>query len=305
MSAPRSPRISRRTLRAASALSLAVGAGLAVTVALPATAGAVTTSTSASVTTDSAGRRIQYTAAPGQTNKVTVTVTSGDRVHRTYVIDDVVPITIESGTPCTRPDSADLTRISCTGERTDSVLAMSLADGDDTVTYTNATGQNGTTGQVDLGSGNDRSTDTTTSGFHEVYGGPGDDTITGVGTMWVQGGDGKDTIHVGAHSHAMGENGVDTIYADGDGAMADGGRGNDFLYGGPGGQLLQGGTDGNDTIRGGTGNDQLYGQTGNDILYGNSGNDTIYGNSGNDQLYGGPGTDTLSGGPGRNVVHQN
>jgi Ca2+-binding RTX toxin-like protein len=276
-----------------STLGLVLGTALAASVALPVTAGAATAP--ASVGTASEGRRIQYTAAPGQTNKVTVTVTSADRAHRTYVIDDVVPITIESGTPCTRPDSADLTRISCTGERADSVLAMRLDDGDDTVTYTNATGQDGTTGLVDLGSGNDRSTDIGTRGFHEVYGGPGNDTITGSGTMFVQGGDGKDTIRVGAHSHAMGESGVDTIYADGDGAYADGGQGSDFLYGGPGGQLLQGGTDGNDTIRGGTGNDTLYGQTGNDILYGNSGND---------KLYGGPGRDALSGGPGRNVVHQ-
>lgn len=302
MPTPRSPRIERGTLRAAPALSLAVGAALAVTVALPATAGATTAP--ATVGTASEGRRLVYTAAPGQTNRAAVTVTSGDRVHRTYVIDDVVPITIEPGTPCTRPDSADLTRISCTGERTDSVLAMSLGDGDDTVTYTNATGMDGNTGLVDLGSGNDRSTDTGTRGFHEVYGGPGDDTVTGGSFMWVVGGDGKDTIHVGAHAYARGEGGVDTIYADGDGAMADGGAGSDFLYGGPGGQLLQGGTDGNDTIHGGTGNDKLYGGTGNDILYGNSGNDTIYGNSGNDKLYGGPGRDTLSGGPGRNVVHQ-
>ncbi|MET7569479.1 calcium-binding protein [Streptomyces sp. NPDC005492] len=293
-----------------SLVTLAVGTALAASVAaLPTTATAATTS--ATVGRGDGGRWVTYTAAPGQTNRMTVVATEPEDLQFTYLIDDVVPITIESGTPCTHPDSADLTKVSCTkaglGEDFGyNKLKVDLGDGDDTLTYDNATGQTLYYAWLLMGDGKDTVTDTGSVDGNEVEGGPGADTITTGTDSIVQGQAGKDTIRVGARSQTVGGSDTDTIYANGDGTRADGGTGGDLIYGGPGAQTLSGGIDaGNDTILGGTGNDTIYGQAGNDILYGNSGNDTIYGNSGNDKLYGGPGTDKLSGGPGRNLVHQN
>ncbi|MFJ9250741.1 calcium-binding protein [Streptomyces sp. NPDC101776] len=302
------PRISRRTLRVASTLSLALGTGLAASVALPASAGAATAPAVAS--RGDGGRWIEYTAAPGQRNKATITATVADDLHFTYLIDDVVPITIESGTSCTRPDSADLTKISCTqtGQGIDFgylKLRMDFGDGDDSATYINNTGQSLYHAWLLMGDGKDTATDKGSVDGNQVEGGPGADTLT-VGTDAIAFGQaGKDLITADAGSEVAAGSDSDTVHANGDGTRADGGTGNDFLYGGPGGQILSGGIDsGKDTIRGGTGNDTIYGEPGADILYGNSGNDTIHGNSGNDKLYGGPGRDTLSGGPGSNVVHQ-
>ncbi|WP_043686335.1 calcium-binding protein [Streptomyces xylophagus] len=291
-----------------TALSLALGTALAASVALPVTASAATAP--ATMTRGDGGRSVIYTAAPGQTNKATVTATVTDGLHFTYLIDDVVPITIDSGTPCTRPDSADLTKISCTqtGQGSDfgyDKLWMYLGDGNDTLAYHNATGQSLYMAVLFMGDGNDRLIDTGAFDGNEVEGGAGADTLTMGDDAIAAGQAGKDVITAGARSQVSGGSDSDTIYSNGEGSRADGGTGSDFLYGGAGRQMLDGGMGtGNDTIRGGTGNDTIFGQQGNDILYGNSGDDTIYGNSGNDKLYGGPGRDTLSGGPGRNVVHQ-
>ncbi|MCF3130480.1 calcium-binding protein [Streptomyces olivochromogenes] len=303
-----SPFVRHRTRRSASALALAVGAGLTASIALPVTADAA--AAAARVERGDGGRSIIYTAASGQTNKVSVTATSTDgSAHITYVIDDVVPIDIApTEQNCSYPDNADRTKVSCTQTTMASqvsygTLSMTLGDGDDTITYNNATGQAHYIAAIDLGDGKDRSTHIGSVDGNEVEGGPGDDTIR-LGTYGMAFAEaGNDTIYTADRAVATGQSGVDTIYANGDETDADGGTGNDFIYGGPGRQRLNGG-DGNDTVRGGTGNDIVYGSPGADILYGNSGNDTLYGNSGNDRLYGGPGKDTLSGGPGADVLRQ-
>jgi serralysin len=281
-----SPLVSRRFIRAASALTLALGTGLAVSIALPATAGATTPSATAAVNTY--GWQLTYQAASGQANKVTVTESFAVAPAITYVIDDVVPIAIGNG--CTYPSSADHTKVSCTVDGEDSqdpyaALQMDLLDGNDTVALHNTTGQEYDYNAINLGAGNDKLTDTGADG-NSVLGGAGNDTIT-----------------VGQDAVVAAGDGNDTVTANGDGAIVDAGKGNDVLHGGAGSQSLSGG-DGNDSLYGGTGNDSLYGGKGNDVLYGNSGNDTLYGNSGDDKLYGGPGKDTLSGGAGRNTLHQ-
>ncbi|MGW1716346.1 calcium-binding protein [Streptomyces sp. NPDC002156] len=282
--------ISRKVLRTASALALAVTTGLTALVALPATAGAA--EPAASVTKAPDGRSLIYTAAQGQANKVKVSVVSdgGMSVVFFYSIDDVVPID-GPGDFCSHPDPADRTKISCELYLGDDAqehvaLTMKLGDGNDDVTYDDRPSLYSYPAMIDLGAGKDTSTHTGDLDANLVYGGPGNDNIT---------------VH--GKGRAWGQDGNDTIQADGEGSRVDGGTGNDLLYGGAGRQTLTGGN-GNDTVRGGTGNDLIYGSPGNDILYGNSGNDTIQGNSGNDKLYGGPGKDALSGGPGRNVVHQ-
>jgi Ca2+-binding RTX toxin-like protein len=278
--------VSRRSIRAASALTLALAAGLAVPLALSGTADAATPSATAAV--NEYGWQLTYTAAAGQANNVTITESSAGSDEIIYVIDDVVPIT--PGKDCVYPSSADDTKVSCTVVAVDSqdpvaALVADFGDGNDTVVLNNTPGQEYNFNSLTLGAGNDKLTDSGLDG-NSVYGDAGSDTITVGDNAWVQGGDGADTIN-----------------ANGEYDIADGGAGADTLNGGADSQSLSGGDD-NDRINGGKGDDQLYGGKGNDVLYGNSGNDVLYGNSGDDQLYGGPGTDTLSGGAGTNVLHQ-
>ncbi|MFI6011200.1 calcium-binding protein [Streptomyces sp. NPDC051243] len=275
----------RRTLRAASALTLALGTGLALPFTLATPAGAAAAAATAAVSDN--GRELSYTAAAGQKNQVTVTESYADATDITFIIDDTVPISAGNG--CGHPDASDDTKVSCTVVTVDSqspyaVLDMDLADGDDIVAIDNATDQAYYSNSVSLGAGNDRLTNTGSVDGSGVRGGPGNDTIT-----------------AGVASLVFGDAGDDTISTSGDGA--EGGAGNDVLRGGAGDQILRG-DDGHDTLYGGQGDDLLYGGRGNDVLWGNSGTDQLYGNSGDDRLYGGPGQDVLSGGPGTNVVRQ-
>jgi Ca2+-binding RTX toxin-like protein len=100
-----------------------------------------------------------------------------------------------------------------------------------------------------------------------LYGGGGNDTVTGVTypSHGEFGGPGNDTLS--ATQLAYGEDGNDTLI---------GTTGYDLLYGGPGA----------DTIRGKTGNDSLQGESGNDTLNskdGTAGNDAADGGDGVDQ----------------------
>jgi Ca2+-binding RTX toxin-like protein len=80
--------------------------------------------------------------------------------------------------------------------------------------------------------------------------------------------------------------------------IADGGSGNDRIWGTTGVDSIQGG-EGDDVIYGWAGNDSINGWGGNDSLNGGAGNDHLNGefNDGahSDQLYGGSGSDTLNG----------
>ncbi|MET8801449.1 calcium-binding protein [Streptomyces sp. NPDC004546] len=274
------------SIRAAAVLAL--GTALAAPLALAGTAGAATALATAAV--NQYDWQLTYQAAPGQTNKATVTAAlTADRAGIIYVIDDVVPI--KAGHDCAHPDRADRTKVSCTVTLVDSqdpyaALITNLGDRNDTVAYKNGTDQVYFYAQISLGAGNDKATDSGRLDGAYVSGDAGDDTLT-----------------VGAEGLAWGGDGNDTIYASGGDNIVQGGKGDDALHGGAGAQYLSG-DDGKDTITGGTGADTLNGGTGNDVLYGNSGDDKLYGNSGNDRLYGGPGRDTLSGGPGTDVIHQ-
>jgi Ca2+-binding RTX toxin-like protein len=89
------------------------------------------------------------------------------------------------------------------------------------------------------------------------YGGAGDDTITGGGSVY--GGDGDDVITL-----------LYNVY----GARAWGDAGNDTISGGDTGDAIYGGA-GNDAIGGGGGDDMLSGDTGRDTLSGGAGADTF------------------------------
>ncbi|MEW1831459.1 hypothetical protein [Streptomyces sp. NPDC088196] len=124
---------------------------------------------------------------------------SQDGVSITYVIDDVVPVGIASGVPCTHPTASDLTKISCkgtggTGTSPYAVLLVSLGDRDDSISHDNATGQAHNTALLMLGSGNDilygnSGNDTLygETGNDHLYGGPGHDKLSG--------GPGRNVVH--------------------------------------------------------------------------------------------------------------
>ncbi|MCU0910201.1 MAG: Hint domain-containing protein [Rhodobacteraceae bacterium] len=118
----------------------------------------------------------------------------------------------------------------------------------------------------------------------ELYGGDGNDTLTGgSGGDWLEGGGGNDLL--------TGGDGWDGL---------DGGAGNDTLYGGAGADDAYGG-EGDDSVFGGAGTDLLYGGGGRDTLDGGSEADTLYGDLGDDVLVGGAGKDTVTGGAGSDV----
>ncbi|MEZ6035564.1 MAG: FG-GAP-like repeat-containing protein, partial [Planctomycetaceae bacterium] len=165
-----------------------------------------------------------------------------------------------------------------------------------------------------------------------IYGGSGNDTITGgEANDKLFGREGNDTL--------SGNGGNDNLYGDEGADSLDGGANNDILLfdnddfsviGGPGfdqanvsgatasanldlfnGQIefasaptssalghvfTAAGATWDVTILGGAGNDTLIGGEGNDTLRGRGGNDAISGNGGNDNLYGDTGADTFDGG---------
>ncbi|WP_405583737.1 calcium-binding protein [Streptomyces sp. NBC_01092] len=308
----------RRTVRAASVLALALGAGVALPAALSPTRG-----DPAAPAMAVAGGQVEYRAAPGQNNRVTVTELPVGNYAMRYVIDDVVPIVAGKG--CAYPSDADRTKVSCTARyeemTTDPVrtLVLQLGDGEDTAEG-HAVDQNklGYT-EINLGSGNDTWTGTGREALH-VFGGPGDDTITTSGYSTIDGGAGDDTLHGSGDVSVLGGAGDDVLQG-GEGTQSlVGQQGDDSIHGGPGDDLLSG-NEGNDVLYGDDGDDLMWGesQVGNgfqmsrdeklgkkrdDKLYGGPGTDKLYGGPGPDALYGGPGTDQLDGGTSPNTVVQ-
>jgi hypothetical protein len=94
----------------------------------------------------------------------------------------------------------------------------------------------------------------------------------------MYGGDGNDTLTGGAGSDLL-----------------DGGAGDDKIFGGGGNDTLLGGL-GNDTLSGDTGDDLLLGGDGSDQLSGGAGRDVLIGGLKADRLFGQEGDDLLIGG---------
>ncbi|WP_210483136.1 calcium-binding protein [Microvirga antarctica] len=170
-----------------------------------------------------------------------------------------------------------------------------------------------------------------------IYGGSGNDTITGMATDadWIYGGDGTDTIILGGtYEQSLGEeSGIafdvafNRAYGDAGNDSITGGKGYDLVYGGAGDDVIHGGSNymppvkpvkgpqnvykhpgdrlfgdaGKDTLYGEVGHDRLDGGADNDKLYGGTGNDAIFGGTGNDLIVGGAGRDVLNGGRGRDI----
>ncbi|WP_162820215.1 calcium-binding protein, partial [Microvirga calopogonii] len=123
---------------------------------------------------------------------------------------------------------------------------LSGGDGTDTLVYGGADGA-----LVDLRTGYTagQAAGDVISGFENVLGGSGNDTVYGSAEANELNGQGGNDILAGADGH-------DTLW---------GGAGNDWLEGGSG----------DDLVAGGAGDDRLVGGAGNDVLHGEAGRDTF------------------------------
>lgn len=152
------------------------------------------------------------------------------------------------------------------------LIAVAGTDGADTIVMPNETAQEGELwGEVYANDGDDNITLSDTI-MYVTYGGDGNDTVTGFGTM------------------------SDLVTGDGGNDLLDGQGGDDTLFGG----------DGDDTLLGGAGNDSLVGGAANseldDVLSGGDGDDTLEAGTGDSYLEGGAGNDEIRGGSGYDQV---
>lgn len=169
-------------------------------------------------------------------------------------------------------------------------------------------------------------------GFGAQFGGPGNDTMVGLGGTddvfdggegddSLVGGDGVDVLHGGpGNDTLLGGDLADLLYGGPGSDWLEGGDGWDTLFaadpyapetespedrnrliGGAGPDMLFGGL-GRDTLEGGTEDDFLWGAGGDDSMLGGEGDDILFGGPGDDVLDGGEGDDTLDGGPGRDTM---
>jgi Ca2+-binding RTX toxin-like protein len=110
-----------------------------------------------------------------------------------------------------------------------------------------------------------------------------------------------DCVPTNESEHLIGDDELNTLYSRGGddqidtlggGDYANGGHGNDTLYGGDGHDDLNGKV-GNDKIYGGADPDWLGGQEDDDFIHGGTEKDTIGGDDGADDIRGGAGADTI------------
>lgn len=129
-------------------------------------------------------------------------------------------------------------------------------------------------------------------------GGPSNDIVaTYGGTNVIHGNNGADVIRSlgNAESTIYGDNGSDRIFSNGKDTIY-GGRGNDKIDGRAGSPI------GGIYADGGAGDDWLWGTDANDILVGATGIDKFWGNGGNDLFRLTEGNNTVEGGGGTNTV---
>lgn len=138
-----------------------------------------------------------------------------------------------------------------------------------------------------------------TDGADALYGGEGDDDLSGLnGADVLVGNAGDDALSGGCGNDELyGGEGDDTLSGNKGSDYLDGGAGDDSLIGGRGQDSLAGGA-GDDKLDGGNSLDELFGGDGNDWLNGGNSHDYLEGGAGNDVLIGGKGADELYGGDG-------
>jgi Ca2+-binding RTX toxin-like protein len=138
----------------------------------------------------------------------------------------------------------------------------------------------------------------------EVTTGDGNDYVVNDSDVTVRadGGDGDDTLYGGPVGDRLdGGDGNDVLLGRGDSDQLFGGAGTDMIYGGDGGDELDGG-DGGDYLYGQAENDDVQGGAGDDSIEGGDSDDAVSGDAGDDVLYGGTGYDVMHGGPGNDTL---
>jgi Ca2+-binding RTX toxin-like protein len=239
-----------------------------------------------------------FTAAPGETNSVTVT-----RDGETFLVNDFASA-VTAQTPCTQVDANTARCPYTAGSSPIPGVTVDAGDGDDAITIA---GTDKTPTSLIGGDGND--TVAGGAGADRVDGGLGDDKLNGGGgadtltyatrtadvTVSLKSGSGgqegeNDTL--GGFEILLGGNGVDVLL---------GGPADDTIEGGPGADNVNGGA-GDDTLFGGRGPDAIRGGPGDDLLYDDVGRNTFVGGSGRDKIYGGKDADTVFAGPGDDTV---
>ncbi|MEO9894804.1 MAG: DUF4214 domain-containing protein [Paracoccaceae bacterium] len=149
------------------------------------------------------------------------------------------------------------------------------------------------------------SLDLVATGFESAVGNNGNDIFTAEGSnisVALFGGAGDDTLSGGNTADTFfGSIGDDSIFGGAGQDTANGGNGNDRIDGETGDDSLLGGS-GDDTIIGGIGDDTLAGGEGDDSINGDTEDDVLVGGKGNDTLIGGAGDDSLSGGAGNDIL---
>lgn len=180
--------------------------------------------------------------------------------------------------------------------------------------------------------GNDTFYNVTSGGLSEsydsliVYGGRGDDVVTGLlpgraqimdmGAgidTWSFGESQEDNEQVGSISAAAfervvafngvfyGTDGPDVMIADGGNGSVIGGAGDDVIQVSFGSHTVYGGG-GDDTLTGGDSTEFFFGEAGDDSIRAAGGDDRIDGGSGNDTLDGGAGDDRIAGQSGNDLL---
>jgi Ca2+-binding RTX toxin-like protein len=277
---------------------------------------------------------LSYTAGPGETNLVNVSLSSG----MFTIVDSGAPVTAGAG--CSLPAAG---RATC-GASGVASIRIDAGDGNDVITLLPSTPATISDGPGDdlvtAGAGNDVLTGG--PGNDIYYGGGGNDEFDdggGTGADVFNGGSGTDTVSYASRSAAVTAS-IDDVANDGAAGEGDdvrpdvenlqGGQGNDTLTGSSAGNLLQG-LGGDDTLSGGAGDDTFDGGPGADSIWGGAGahdvadysartnpvtatiddqpddgedgeHDNLHtdlegidGGSASDWLGGGPGSDTLNG----------
>jgi Ca2+-binding RTX toxin-like protein len=221
------------------------------------------------------GPTLTYDAAPGESNRLIVALSSG-----TLTVTDTGAV-VSAGPGCSTISS---TKASCPAA---GVAAMALSTGDMNDTASVSSTSIPTT--FSDGPGNDTMTG----------GGAVDTFISGTGSDVFHGGGGQDIVDYSSRTAPLTVS-LDGYANDGEAGEKDnvgtdvdvviGGSANDTITGSGWSNDLYGGP-GDDTLKGGSGNDRLFGESGRDSLGGDGGNDTLDGGSSGDVLAGGSGTD--------------
>jgi Ca2+-binding RTX toxin-like protein len=325
-----SNRMSGRAVRRLSAFLVVVAAALVGAAAADAAV------VSVSLQSPSEGTLV-YEAAEGETNRVTVEMTSD--LATWQVTETGAPLV--AGPGCT---SVDAHRVSCTapaGNRVVHIVDIALGDMNDWASGARSCfyrefdlhGRDAFCNtMIDGGVGDDTLIGNEGSdAFTKLSGGGGDDVLRGQGSSRLEGGAGADVLRGGSGDNSLdGGLGADTIIGDGwsdtvtysdrvgrffvslNGRRDDGERGeNDLVLGiknvvtGSGDDVIVGDSSSND-IEAGDGNDVVYAGGGNDAVYGDStacGFWDIGSPGGADRIYGQSGDDQLFGCGGNNAIY--